>query len=128
MLLCHTMCQDVGGKIYANVLHFLASEQIPPIDADHLFLGELSLDGSLRHTNVRGQEHVKRALEVAAAGSHNVLMSGPPGAGKTLLARCMPSILPRMTNAGLVRFVLFGRHTGYRLSEGDVPDSTTTDY
>ena len=46
---------------------------------------------------IKGQEHVKRALEVAAAGGHNVIMTGPPGAGKTLLARAVPAILPGMT-------------------------------
>ncbi|MEL7637933.1 MAG: magnesium chelatase domain-containing protein, partial [Anaerolineaceae bacterium] len=48
-------------------------------------------------SEVKGQEHIKRALEVAAAGGHNVLMTGSPGAGKTLLARAMTSILPSMS-------------------------------
>ncbi|MBI2268099.1 MAG: YifB family Mg chelatase-like AAA ATPase [Candidatus Blackburnbacteria bacterium] len=153
----------------------LASEQLPKQDLSQaLFLGELSLDGSLRHTNgvlpivmlarekgfkevflpsvnaqeaavvrgvriypvqsivelirhlagvskitsvehlslqelfelptlefdfaeVQGQEHIKRALEIAASGGHNVFMKGTPGSGKTMLARAFPGILPRLT-------------------------------
>lgn len=53
------------------------------------------IDFDMAH--IKGQEHVKRAMEIAAAGAHNMLMSGPPGSGKTLIARTMPSILPDLS-------------------------------
>ena len=69
---------------------------VPPPDALDTHIDGLP-DGITNFADVKGQEHVKRALEIAAAGNHNVIMTGSPGVGKSLLARAMPGILPRLT-------------------------------
>ncbi len=77
------------------VAHLCGQQPLQPFPS--LDLPSLPALGQTDFQEIKGQEHVKRALEVAAAGGHNVLMIGPPGAGKTLLARALPGILPRMT-------------------------------
>jgi magnesium chelatase family protein len=81
------------------VEHLYGLQPISPYTSDLETLGANGalMEGLVDFSEIRGQEHVKRALEIAAAGNHNVLMQGPPGAGKTLLARAMPAILPRLT-------------------------------
>ena len=80
------------------IAHLRGESAILPIAGDGALPREPARtpDG-MNLAQVKGQEHAKRALEVAAAGSHNLLFNGPPGSGKTLLARCLPSILPSMT-------------------------------
>lgn len=84
-------------SLKALVAHLRGEALIQPFVATATEAGALWEGTDFR--DIRGQEHVKRALEVAAAGAHNILLSGPPGAGKTLLARALPGILPHMSSA-----------------------------
>jgi magnesium chelatase family protein len=79
------------------VEHLYGLNPIPPYRRGKITLDDSLPDGLTDFADVRGQEHVKRALEIAAGGNHNVRLVGPPGTGKTLLARALPGILPRMT-------------------------------
>ncbi len=103
-------CDDAEEASLVDNVHTYPAESLAQLVA-HLqgeaiireYRSELNWEQEFRPTYafdlsyIKGQEHAKRALEIAAAGRHNILMCGPPGSGKTMLARSLPSILPLLT-------------------------------
>lgn len=85
-------------KTLTQLVAFLkGKERIEPVKPVELTRTKSETKNSIDMAFIKGQEHVKRALEIAASGGHNMLMSGPPGTGKTLLARAAATIMPQMT-------------------------------
>jgi len=100
-------------NLLALIAHFKGGAQLVPPAPGSAEMPAVIADLK----QVKGQESAKRALEIAAAGGHNLLMSGPPGAGKSLMAACLPGILPALTPAEALEVSMVASVAG-ELQEG----------
>lgn len=86
------------------IMHLIGKAKINPFKAPNFsFKQKINTEANMAF--IKGQAHAKRALEIAASGAHNVIMSGPPGSGKTLLARSMPSIMPPLNEKEAIEVI-----------------------
>jgi len=106
--------------ILAAIHHLEEKELLQPVPLPHLSTAHASPFPGHDFADVRGQESAKRALEIAAAGAHNVILSGPPGSGKTLLSRALPSILPPPSREEIIEITKIHSVAGASGSRGTV--------
>jgi magnesium chelatase family protein len=91
-----------GFTTLAEIITHVTSKESLALSTPHAMPERTAQEGSVSLEEIRGQEHAKRALEIAAAGRHNIAFSGPPGTGKTLLARALAGILPPLSDEEVI--------------------------